>query len=158
MRGLVIAMVLVMSFLFLAGCQRTVNERSDILTEPVRVRDLIFTPSIHGTGVGPTLDLTGEGGLGIAITSVSTEEKYSIVFECPHGGFVIEREELWKKLHEGSTYTCEYLELYKTVYDGDELISRELTDYDFLGLSEFPELMQQPDAHYKVVSFVGNDY
>ncbi|MBU0597608.1 hypothetical protein KKF61_01270 [Patescibacteria group bacterium] len=148
----VFIILMVLSLILMAGCERTVMERSEIFTEEVRVRDLIFTPSIHGTGVGPTLDLTGEGGLGIAVTSVSTKEKHSIVFECQHGGFVIEREELWKKLHEDSVYTCHYVNLFKAVYNGDQFVSRDFYDFDFLGLAEFPDLMEEPDPRHEVVN------
>ncbi len=140
---------------FCAGCIREVNERSNLLTETVKARDLVYTPAVHGSGMGPTMRMTKGGGigLGLAITSVNTEEVYSIVFECQHGGFVIQREELWKKLHKDSTYHCRYVELYRTVYDGkpDTLVSRTLVGYDFLGLEEFPDLMEKPDEMYHPV-------
>lgn len=138
------------------GCQMmsqtTRFERSPIMTEQILARDLVFTPARHGSGIGPSLDLTGDGGLGIAVTDVTIAEKRAAVFECEHGQFVIERDELWSKLHEGATYTCRYVELYRTVYDHDTLVSRTLIDYDFLGLQEFPELMEEPNQQYQEIS------
>lgn len=118
-----------------AGCQKVVIEYSDVLTEPATVVDLVFSPSRHGSGVGPTIDLTGEGGIGIAITSVSIPERYAVVFQCPHGKFIIQSEkakELWKRLKVGQEVTVTYKEKYRTTYEDEKVVSRILVKYDFL--------------------------
>ncbi|MFZ6036264.1 MAG: hypothetical protein ACOYUK_03925 [Patescibacteria group bacterium] len=146
---IMISVALVSGMLLCMGCRQSKHERSPLLTEPVVVKQLVYTPATHGSAVGPTFNPTSDGiGVGLAVTSVRTREKRAIVFECPHGSFVVEREDLWSKLHEDSTYTCVYVELYESVYDHDTLVLRTLSDYDFLGLQEFPELMELPADWY----------
>ena len=55
------------------GCERTKTEYSEVLTEPATVIDLVYMPSRHGSGVGPTFGMTsgGDASIGIAITSFS---------------------------------------------------------------------------------------
>lgn len=130
------------AMMLLTGCRSTEIRYSDVLKEKVRVRDLLFTPAMHGDAIGPTfgMSMSGNATMGIAVTSVDVEEKYNIVFECQHGSFVIPRADLWKKLHKDSTYTCLYREEYLVYLTDDHPDSSSLRDYDFLGLEEFPEL------------------
>lgn len=129
----IIALSIIMAHI--AGCQRIVTEYSEKKTEPAVVEDVIFTPSLHGSGVGPTF--TGEGDVGITFTSVNIPEKYAVVFRCQHGKFVIQGtgekyKKLWEHLVRNQEVTVHYKEIYRVTYDGDEVLSRELIDYDFL--------------------------
>jgi hypothetical protein len=144
-RLLTICLALIIG-LAIVGCgmKRTVQETSDTLQEQVRVRDLVYVPAVHGSGSGPTVGMNLDGDLhvGMNYTNISTQEEYAIVFECQHGNFIIDRSDLWKVVHQDSSYTCLYREVYRSVYQGDSLISRTLADYDFLGLKEFPDLVR----------------
>ena len=136
-----------LALLVLGGCKETRNEWSGDLYEDAVVVDVVYNPSKHGSGVGPTIDLTGEGGVGVAFTSVSIPEKYAVVFRCQHGKFIVEGTDqehkfLWEKSTEGDSVKVKYRELYQSVYDDPEgdgnnqLISRTLVDYDFLDASK----------------------
>ena len=119
------------------GCERTKTEYSEVLTEPATVIDLVYTPSRHGSGVGPTFGITGEGDIsvGIAITSVNIPERYAVVFRCKHGKFIIQSakaKELWQRLKLNQEVTVSYKEVYRTVYDDKKVVSRVLVKYDFL--------------------------
>ncbi|MFA6466953.1 MAG: hypothetical protein WCV71_03770 [Patescibacteria group bacterium] len=125
-------MLVMVSF---TGCKRTVVQQSGELTESAVVDEVIFSPSSHGSSVGPTM--SGDGGIGIAVTSVSIPEKYAVVFRCQHGKFVVQGtsqkyKELWERLIRGQAVTVYYKETYRVVYEGEELLSRELIGYDFL--------------------------
>lgn len=127
-----------MAMLTLIGCEETRQEESPTLFEDAVVTEVVYSPSRHGSGVGPTLDLTGSGGIGIAITSVDIPEKFAVVFQCQHGKFIVERKELWERLKEGQKVTIAYKELYVSVYDDKnkdgqkELVSKKLVKLDFL--------------------------
>ena len=135
--GMVLSLLLVIGF---CGCQRTKTEYSETMYESAVVEDVIYTPSQHSTTVSPTVrvDMDGDLHTGLAVTSVSVPEKYSVVFHCEHDTkFIIQgtdqrHKALWQKVQRGQTVTVSYREVYKTVYDGEELISRDLIDYDFL--------------------------
>ena len=127
----------------LTGCKETKTELSDILHEDAVVSETVYSPSRHGSDISPTYDLTGDGGVGFAITSVSIPEKYAVVFKCQHGKFIVEgtdkaHRDLWQRLEEGKKVDVSYKEIYKAVYDdvdGDgekDLLSRDLVDRDFL--------------------------
>ena len=123
--------------LFSINCKEVKTESSPELTERARVVDVIFQPSNHGSGVGPTFDLTGNGGLGIAITSVDIPEKYAVVFECQHGKFIIQGDqqkakELWQRLKRDQQVTVRYKEVYETTYEDGRALERHLTKYDFV--------------------------
>ncbi len=131
----------------LTGCKEIKTELSDILHEDATVSDVVYIPSRHGSGsgIGPTFDMTGDGGIGVAVTNVDVHipEKYAVVFKCQHGKFIVEgtdkpHKSLWEKLSEGQEVDVSYREVYKSVYDdvdGDgekDLVSRALIKYDFL--------------------------
>lgn len=145
--------LMVLLTLILTACgprKKTEVEFSPVLEEDAVVVDLVYTPSQHGSGVGvgPSIDMTGEGGLGIAIVPVSVDipEKYAIVFKCQHGKFIIEcntpeRKALWQKLDEGQKVRVQYKEVYKVTYliykdenkrKVKELVAKNLKKYDFL--------------------------
>ena len=125
------------------ACKEVKTEISDVLHEDGKVVDLVYSPSNHGTGIGPTVDLTGDGGMGIAVTSVDIPEKYAVVFRCQHGKFIIEGTDekyknLWSRLEENQEVDITYRERYKITYDDidndgkKEPIEKRLIKYDFL--------------------------
>ncbi len=121
----------------LGGCKREVVEYSEVLTEPATVVDLVYTPSRHGSGVGPSFDLTGDGGIGFAVTDVSIPERYAVIFRCAHGKFIVQNDQnlvrrLWNELTEGQRVTVSYREQYSATYEDKELLSRRLTKYHFI--------------------------
>lgn len=131
----------------LTGCKETKIELSDILHEDAIVSDVVYTPSRHGSGggMGPTIDITGDGGIGVAMTSVSVHipEKYAVVFKCQHGKFIVggtdkQHRDIWERFSEGQNVDISYREVFKSVYDDidgdgkDDLLERKLIDYDFL--------------------------
>jgi len=135
--------LLVLTSIFFTSCKTYKTVYSEPLYEEVKVRDLIYTPATHGSGTDMTMDYT-TGQPGLAMVNVETKEVFAIVFECQHGSFIIEdNENLWKKLREDSIYTCVYQEKYRYIYENKELIGRALVSYNFLGLKEFPELMEK---------------
>ncbi len=136
-------LAIALSFNLFTGCnfreERT--ELSSILHEPATISETVYSPSIHGSGVGPTIDFNGN--VGIAITSVNIPEKYAVVFKCQHGKFIIEGsnkkyKDLWERLNEGDSVRVNYREMYRSAYqdtnnDGKkDLLSKKLIDYDFL--------------------------
>lgn len=131
--------------ILLTGCEQTKTELSDILHEDAIVSDVVYSPSNHGSGVGPTFNIGAEDtpGVGLAVTSVSIPEKYAVVFKCKHGKFIVEgtdneHKKLWERLEQGQEVDVTYREFYRCTYDDidkdgkKELINKELIDYDFL--------------------------
>ncbi|MDO8572954.1 MAG: hypothetical protein Q7S11_04305 [bacterium] len=121
--------------LALTACKTTKTEYSPNLTEKARVVDLIYTPAVHGSGVGPTVSTNGSFGL--AFVDVDTIQKYAVVFECPHGKFIVENnqrktKELWQKLKKDQEVTVTYREIYRATYEDDSLLERRLKKYDFI--------------------------
>lgn len=126
--------VLVFSILF-TGCIEVKRESSEILYEKATVADLVYTPSSHGSGISPTIDMNLD--LGISFTSVDVEERYAIVFQCQHGKFIIQNDqkqakELWNRLKQGQEVTVSYKEEFETTYDDGKPTARKLLKYDFL--------------------------
>ena len=123
------------------GCssfnERTARETSDTLYEDAIVYAKVDPPSRHGSGAGPSIDITDEGILGVALVNVDIPKKYAIVFKCEHGKFMVwgtgsKHKELWERFNEGDSVTVSYKEIYRSTYkdtDGDgkrELINRSL--------------------------------
>lgn len=119
------------------------EEESGVIYEDAIVSETVYSPSRHGSDLAPTIDITGEGGLGVAIVDVQIPEKYAIVFKCQHGKFIVEgtdrkHKELWGRFNRGDSVTVSYKEMYKSTYkdtdcDGKkELIHKSLIGYDFL--------------------------
>lgn len=104
----------------LVGCMRL--ESGPELTERATVADLPYVPAGHGSGMG--LSMKGD----LSVSSVDIPARYAVVFECQHGRFVVEREDLWRRLHVGQAVTIRYRELYKVDDNG-----RHLYALDFLG-------------------------
>ena len=125
MKSLVAGLII----LLCTGCYQ--HEASEILEEKVVIRDLVFTPSQHGSSIGVDLDLN------LTFSDITIQEKYTIVFECLHGSFIVERPDLWKVLREDSTYTVCYKEIYSV--DGTNKV---LINYDCIGLKEFPNMWE----------------
>jgi hypothetical protein len=121
------------------GCKREVIEHSKTLHEDAKVVQTVYEPSRHSTDVSPTfhLDSDGDPHVGFAVTSISVPETYAVVFQCQHGKFIVEGEdqrhkELWQKLSEGQKVDVTYQEEYRVVYDGTNVVSRDLFKYHFM--------------------------
>jgi hypothetical protein len=121
----------------LGGCAK--HEYSTfILEETVTVRDLVYLPRQHGSGIG--VGYTSGGNVAIVPNNIDVTEAYAIVFECSHGSFIIDDwPELWKQLREGEDYTALYQESYEVIND----TARTVVGYHFLGIKEFPNLMRK---------------
>ncbi len=132
-----------------AGCTEnseynfTKEESSEILNEPAVVSEVVYNPSKHGSGMGPTISLSGK--VGMAFTSVTIPEKYAVVFKCQHGKFIIEGEDqrhkdLWGRFDQGDSVRVSYKEMYQSEYHHfpsksqkqDSLVKRTLVDFDFI--------------------------
>jgi len=134
---------LVLGLAAISACNdpRTLKEQSEILHEQAKVSETVYVPSTHGSGAGPTIDFNGN--VGLAVTSVSTNSKYAVVFECQHGKFISEGEDerhkdLWQRMRRDMPVDVTYQELYEATYqdtngDGErELLERKLVGFDFL--------------------------
>lgn len=84
-------------------------------------------------------------GRSVQITSTTIPERYGVVFQCQHGTFIVEGEKekhkiLYQKLYNNVHDTVDvlYKEVYTVTYDDknkdgvDEVVSRVLTDFDFI--------------------------
>jgi len=141
--------------LLLGGCDKIENvlskipithiEYSNVLQEDAEVVDVVYSPSRHGSGAGPSfgMDMDGNPTMGLAVTSVSIPEKYAVVFKCQHGKFIVEgtdneHKDLWERMVEGQDVDVTYKEIYEATYkdlnnDGKrDLVERKLVKYDFL--------------------------
>ena len=127
-----------LALLAFSGCKTSKYAQSDIMTEKGKVYDTWYSASQHGSGMGPTIDLTGEGGIGVAFTSVDIPEKYALIINCEHGvRFITEgtddkHKELYFRISRDDSVDISFRENYIETWDGDSLISRERTSYDFL--------------------------
>ncbi len=130
-----------------SGCKYHEEKRelSDILHEEARVVDVVYTPPRHGSGsgIGPTIDFSGNIGISITDVDVEIPPAYAVVFECQHGKFISQgtdetHKKLWDKLKEGQRVEVTYRELFDSVYedpdkdDKPDLVKRTLVGYDFL--------------------------
>jgi len=102
-------------FLLFFACEQV--QFSEVMTEQGYVEQTIFTPSSHGTGVGPSFH---NGEIGLAITSIDVPEIYAVVFHCQHGKFVIQG---------GSEVTISYREVYMVDLKAK---TKRLIKYDFM--------------------------
>lgn len=123
-------LVAVILCLLLAGCWK--REVTEIKTEQAMVRDVIYSPSQHGGGVGVGMSMSGN--MVVTSNSVSIPAKYAIVFECQHGKFIVEgtgdkHKELWRRLKVGQQVTVSYREVFRVHKDG----RREFVKFDFEG-------------------------
>ncbi|MBI3956597.1 MAG: hypothetical protein HY340_01270 [Candidatus Kerfeldbacteria bacterium] len=136
----------------LSGCgKQIVQETSAELHEDAIIANAVHTPSDHRVGLGMTafdlddnigFDMSGNMGLklggGLQVSSSTVPEKFAVVFRCPHGEFIIERREIYERLHNctGHTADISYREVYRTTKerrDGEWTVSdRVLVDFDFL--------------------------
>ncbi|MBI2044548.1 hypothetical protein HYT23_00665 [Candidatus Pacearchaeota archaeon] len=127
-----------LALLAFGGCRNTKYTQSGIMTERGKVYDTWYSASQHGSGIGPTINLTGEGGIGVAFTSVDIPEKYALIIDCEHGvrfiteGTDEEHKKLYYRISRGDSVDISYRENYTEVWDGDSFISREHTGYNFL--------------------------
>ena len=151
MRGRLAMCGLFASTLLLAGCEYSVHEdkMSAELSESAEVADLVYTPANHGANISPTVHMTGEGdlGFGMAFTSVDIPARYAVVFQCQHGKFIIQDDqvkakELWGRLKSGQHVTVRYKEVYREEFQvtadwrdrqqSKKLTARKLQRYSFI--------------------------
>ena len=59
-------------------------------------------------------------------------ERYEVSFSCQHGGFTVDRRELYDSLEEGQEVIVEYRELAEVTFHEDGTQSVEVVDLDFL--------------------------
>lgn len=141
------------------SCKEIKQEVSEVLHEDATIVNTVFTPSTHRAEVGMAaiggktgsigIDFSGNVGIGLGnglqISSVTVPEKFAVVFECKHGGFIsqgtdIRHKDLYERFKErkGSEVDVTYKEIYRVTYDDvdkdgkKEVIERVLVDYDFL--------------------------
>lgn len=139
-----------MALFLLAGCQEVVREHSEVLREDALIVSVVHTPASHKSELGLTafkggpfgMDYSGDIGIriggGLQISESRVPEKFAVLLRCEHGEFLIERRTLYQQLkgREGQWIDVSYREIYRTTYetkDGErQIVSRVLTEYDFL--------------------------
>lgn len=144
-KGSGLSYTLALGLSLFSGCRETKIEYSPVLYEDATVVDVVYVPSRHGSGAGPTfaMDFDGNPSMGIAVTSVEIDENYAVVFKCQHGKFISEgsderHKDLWKRMAEEMEVDVTYKEIYRVVYDDidkdgkKEVIEKVLTGRDFL--------------------------
>lgn len=121
-----------------AGCRE--KRESGVLHESATVRELIFTPEQHGSGIGVGYN-TGKGGGGVVSPIViDVKATYGVLFQCRHGNFVVQgddefHENLWKRMRKGERVIVSYKETYWVSSDyGKE--TRTHDDYHFIDAKE----------------------
>jgi hypothetical protein len=136
--------------LSLTGCQYQPEEYSLPLHEDAKVIAKIHSPSRHENDLKVTMikigdsfgiDSDGNWGLnlgnGIQISDSEIPEKYGVLFECKHGRFTVEgsqnkQKDLYNRLQEKQEVEVTYREVYKTIREGTNILSRTLKDFWFL--------------------------
>lgn len=77
---------------------------------------------------------------GVRLTTTEVPEKFAVVFKCQHGKFIITKKAVYDKLKssEGQKVEVSYREVYRATYKTEnnerQLVSRVMTEYDFLGV------------------------
>ncbi|MBI2003953.1 hypothetical protein HYS72_00625 [Candidatus Pacearchaeota archaeon] len=132
----------------LNGCNLdyTKKEQSGVMNEKGLVVTTLYNKRHSSTDIAP--GITTGGDIAISVSSTTIPETWGVVFRCEHKnkfpimGSEESYKELWNKLDEGDSVTILYKEVYKVKYDGktDEVISKELFDYDFIGAEKINTL------------------
>lgn len=119
--------------LALAACDSARTETSEELVEEAEVVQVIYQPSQTSSSSGTSMDLDLK--VKFHNHTITSPDKFAVVFKCQHGKFVIEdegkgsrAERLWKKLAQGDKVSIRYKEVNTTWPDG----RRELQKYEFL--------------------------
>jgi hypothetical protein len=144
MKKINMLLVLAIVAAFLVGCdvERTEYENSGIMTESATVVDLVYMPKNHGSSIGPTIDMNLR--FGVALSDVDMPEKYAIVFECQHGKFVVEHDQvkmkgLYQMLHRDQKVIVTYQEVYEVTKKGGEIVTpRKLVKFHFIDARPMP--------------------
>jgi hypothetical protein len=137
-------MILATAILF-ASCKNTKTEVSQQLNEKAVIVVLIHSPSEHRLEVTQTAynngymatDYSGNTGMKISdthqLTSTTIPERFGVVFQCQHGTFTIEGDELkhnvlYQKLFKnvGDTVNIIYKEVYEVTYEKDKKTGKEI--------------------------------
>lgn len=139
---------LVIIALLISSCSFEKTEYSQLMTEPALVVDSIYSPSTHESSVKTNLEYRFDWWDGdyrlmpvTRPTIVTVPPKYAIIFQCPHGKFVIDSQEngerLWRKLTPGQRVVIHYREIFKVKYDDGKCLYRNLCGYDFIDAVPF---------------------
>ena len=113
------------------------TEFSDIMTEPAEVIEVVFTPSTRHTTDSVDNHLNPQ--------VVDIPEKYSVVFKCEHGVFIVNTNDVlfselivrFKSLRAGDKVRVLYREIYEILStehdrDGVREFFVSLVGYDFI--------------------------
>ena len=125
-RGILLILI---AFLALA-CGDFGKEERVRFEEPAKVQVLAYTPGFHSSDIAPGISTSGN--FTFSSVTVSAPEKWSIVFKCKHGSFVIERREIFEKLEQGQEVTVISDERWRVYEDG----RRDFLGYGFIGVKE----------------------
>ncbi len=134
----------------------TKQEQSEILYEKGKVITTLYSKKHTSTDVAP--GMTTGGDIAISISSTTIPEMWGAVFRCEHGNkFPImgkdeKYKQLWEKLDEGDSVRISYKENYEIKYNRKtkEVISKELTDYDFIDAEKCVFLLEKEKLQYKI--------
>ena len=123
-------MLILIAVLIFTACTET--QYSEVLHENATVDETIFSPSQHGTSVGPVMSMNGN--IHMAVTSTHVPEVYGIVFHCQHGKFIVKgtdqfHKTLWSRLQRGDSVTVDYKEIYEV---DKEAKTCRLIDFKFI--------------------------
>ena len=118
--------------LSLVGCQQTKREERGPLSEEATVIGVYYQPSMHSSNISPGMNFNGD--INFNLVTIDVPEKYTIVFKCQHGTFMVEGKQRFDKFAEfiGKKVTVVYFEVFRNTYDKDELVKSVLIDYDFI--------------------------
>lgn len=119
--------------LLLVACDGSRIETSGELIEDAEVVQVIYQPGQTASASGTSVDM--ELNVSFHSHTISSSDKFSVIFKCKHGKFIIEdegkgsrAERLWKKLEKGDQVSVRYKEVMKVWPDG----YRELQKYEFI--------------------------
>jgi aspartate-semialdehyde dehydrogenase len=120
----------VICLFIITGCVET--QYSEVLREDATVDETVFSPSQHGTTVGPVIGMNGN--VHMAVTSTYVPENYGIVFHCKHGKFIVRGSDqfhktLWSRLQRGDSVVVDYKEVYEV---DKEAKTCRLVDFKFI--------------------------
>jgi hypothetical protein len=124
--GLIVTMCLIMT-----GCIKT--KQSELKEEYAEVIQLSYLPSqrYSGSGVTPVFNMSGQGGMGIGISTISgtTKEVWAVVLRCEKHNktFSIEKKELYQSVKVGDKILLYYVDIIR--YDKDLPGSEQVIDY-----------------------------
>lgn len=127
---------IVLMSLILIGCGHK-EETSKILTEPIEVTEVVYSPSQHGFGMNAGIGISTSGNMVTTLgpTVVDVPEQYAVVLRCPHGKYIIKDRKLWEVLKVGDKGEAEYVEKYLIKRNSTkDIIEKRLVGYHTLNI------------------------